>query len=166
MAKIKKVFLYFLLSGLALPIHANPHITFCGSESNDLYLLLKKQDIALQHSASIEDAIRNAKRKTAIIIVADNYPDHRVKIYPKTYKEAQQKGLRLYVEYPDFIPGYPQNTIQIVGNLERGVVTSDFFGNSLPAMSLLGINDCHLYPINVSEPLISFAKVAGFDKAE
>lgn len=166
MAKIKITLFYFILTGLAFSIHANPHITFCGSESNDLYLLLKKQDIALQYYASIEDAIRNAKRKTAIIIVADNYPDHRVKIYPKTYKEAQRKGLRLYVEYPDFIPGYTQDTLQIVANLERGVVTSDFFGDSLPPLSLLGINDCHLYPINVSEPLISFAKVAGFDKAE
>ncbi len=161
-----KILLYFFLSGVITYLHANPYIIFCGSESNDLYQLLKKQGITLQHNSSIEQSVQNARRNTPIIIVADNYPFQQVKVTPDIYQAAKKKGVKLYVEYPDYIPGYSQASTQIVGKLERGVITSDFFGNSLPAMSLLGINDCHLYPVNVTKSLITFAKVAGFDNAE
>ncbi len=122
-----KILLYFFLSGVITYLHANPYIIFCGSESNDLYQLLKKQGITLQHNSSIEQSVQNARRNTPIIIVADNYPFQQVKVTPDIYQAAKKKGVKLYVEYPDYIPGYSQASTQIVGKLERGVITSDFF---------------------------------------
>lgn len=159
------LFLY-LLCGLTIDLRAQSSLTFCGSASNDLYRLLSEENYPVQRFDNIREALLMAKRGDGIIVVADNYPDSQTGIDNEQYKIIKKKNIRVYIEYPGSVPGLGTSNKPLVGELERGVVTSDFFGNSLPAMSILGLNGCHLMLFKVDKPLISFAKVAGYNKAE
>ena len=50
-------------------------------------------------------------------------------------------------------------------DLERAVVASDFFGESLEKMRLLVIHDCHFVEMQATDPYLVLAKVAGYDTA-
>lgn len=141
-------------------------VSFCGSDQNDLYLLLKKEDFDLKRYATPEDAVNNAPQGSAVIIVSDSYPKKSGGIPPTVLTTSKRKQLKLYVEYPASFPALQIEPEVFHAHLERGVVTSDVFGSNLKPMSLLGINDCYAIRIKVKEPLIVLAKVAGFDKAE
>ncbi len=80
--------------------------------------------------------------------------------------KRKKKSLRLYIEYPTAFPGLSIPAEPLETHLERGVITADIFGAQLPSMSLLGIHNCHVLPVEVKDPLIVLAKVVGFDKAE
>ena len=141
-------------------------IVFCGRVDNDLYVLLQKEGWDIQRYDNPEQAIQQSKPGMGVIISASSYPTQKTPFSDAQYLMAKQKKLKVYLEYPQYIPGISVPDTFIVGKLERGVISSDFFGKSMPEMSLLGLNDCHLYHVKVEKPLISFAKVAGFAKAD
>ncbi|MEX2592810.1 MAG: hypothetical protein WD426_08545 [Anditalea sp.] len=143
-------------------------ISFCGSNENDLYLLLEKENFELRSYANPGEAIENAPEGTGVIIVSDTYPEvsFTSPITQQMLNMAQRKKLKLYMEYPASFPGLEIIPKPVATRLERGVVTSDVFGDNLKPMSLLGINNCHILPVKVSDPLIVLGKVVGFDKAE
>ena len=137
-----------------------------GKTDNDLHQLLLDNGIAVTYIALPFDAVTVAKKGDAIIVTASDYPNTATNLTQNFFDLAKEKKIRLYVEYPSYLPGYEVQATAYVGNLERGVISSDFFGKMLPAMSLLGLNNCHLFKVDVQKPLISYAKVAGFDRAE
>jgi hypothetical protein len=143
-----------------------PRISFCGSDRSDLYLLLKEEPFRLSRYNTPEDAIDRAPEGTGVIIVSDSYPVISVGVSPEAVEKAKKKRLRLYVEYPASFPGLkiPRNAKK--ATLERGVITSNVFGDKLKPMALLGINDCHFLQVNAKDPMIILARVAGFDRAE
>ncbi len=160
-------FLFVLLffEHASIPLSAQTPLVFCGSSDNDLYQLLQKEGIATQRYDNLEQALPQIQKGMGVMVIADGYPAKRTAISASQYDVIKRKKIRLYLEYPEFIPGQILPKESFTGKFERGVVSSDFFGNDLPEMSILGINGCHIIPVKVDKSIISFAKVAGFDKA-
>ena len=80
------------------------------------------------------------------------------------FERVKSKNIRLYIEYPNSLPGLKTGAIQKT-EWERGVVTSDAFGKSLEKMRILTIHDCHYVQVKAKNPHLVVAKVAGVDKA-
>ncbi|QEC54230.1 hypothetical protein FRZ59_09645 [Anseongella ginsenosidimutans] len=146
----------------------DPVIAFCGSSKNDLYILLKQEGYKIKHYESLQSAIQSSSPGTPVFVVSDSYPetDSKQRISEAMLKAINRKELNVYIEYPAFFPGLAMEQEPLETRLERGVVTSNAFGESLPPMSLLGIHNCHILPVREENPLIVLAKVVGFDKAE
>jgi len=125
--------------------------------------------------------VRAAPEGAGVLILADGYPERATEIEQSVFDEADRKRLRLYIEFPAWLPdtdvGPPKGTAK-----ERGVVTSTIFGEGLPPLSILTISGCRYIPIGagsgegggsgradrnatrVSAHLV-LAKVAGVDRA-
>lgn len=161
---IALVLFFLLIMVFSSSLTAQNQILFCRSPENDLYKLIQNEKLPLSRYENLEQLLVEAKKGMGIIVVADNYPSKKVAITKKQYDLIRQKNLRLYIEFPESIPGQmPAETY--AASLERAVISSDFFGSTLPGMSILGINGCHIIPVNTDKPLICLAKVAGFDHA-
>jgi hypothetical protein len=117
------------------------------SADNDLYRALSP----IQRFATPEQAIQHARPGTAVAILNEPFSETLL-------AQARQKHLRLYFE------STPNENAR-VANRERGVVTSSFFGDSLPLMSLLSLHSCRYGPLSGGKTHLTLAKVAGFDKA-
>jgi hypothetical protein len=160
-----KLILSFLFLSNGLLMYAGK-LVVVGKADNDLFRLLSDNNIKTIRAVSPLDALATAQKGDAVIITASDYPVSTTPLTQAFFDLAQKKAIRLYIEYPGYLPGYTISPALFVGKLERGIITSAFFGKQLPAMSLLGLNDCHLISLKVNNPLISYAKVAGFDKAQ
>jgi len=145
---------------------AQPGIVFCGSSSNDLYFLLKKQGLKIKRFNDPFSALTGTSTNDALFIVADGYPKSKVELSDEFFKQARLKRLKLYIEYSANIPGVEVGVEPLHTQLERGVVATGVFGTGLKPMSILGINDCYILPAKVDNAAIVLAKVAGLDKAE
>ncbi len=139
---------------------------FCGPESNDLYRQLTQEGFSVKRYDAIAEAIRETPKGKHLIVVSPGYPALRTPVRSEDYAAAKKKNLRLYIEYPQFIPGYTLPDTNHYNKLERGVVFSGFFGTRLPAMSIVGVNGAHVIDIPVAKPILVMAKVAGFDHAQ
>lgn len=160
--------IYALISLLILLICNNINansLYIVSNNNNDLYLALKSNNIYVKHYNTPEEAILNAEKNSGIIITALNYPYKAMDIGENIYQQARKKHLRLYIEFINRYKNIITDTIPYRGSLERGVISSNFFLPTLKEMDLIGLNDCYLYKANVKQALISYAKVAGFDKA-
>ena len=141
-------------------------LVFCGDDDNDFLKLLKSQSIPCSIVSDPHEAVRSARPGSGVFISAAGYPDLRTEIGPDDYRLAKSRNLRLFVEYPSSIPGQNPVGETYHGKFERAVITSDIFGEDLPQMSVLTVNDCSIIRTEVADPLVVYAKVAGFDKAE
>jgi hypothetical protein len=168
--KIKNLMLTFLCCiGLTFQIYAQgKNLFFYGNTKNNLYQLLKREGFSIRNYNTPEAAVDAAPIGAGVFIIANAYPkmDPVNSISQRLLDQAKTKKLKLYIEYPVSFPGLdiPANPVET--HLERGVITTDKFGASLSSMSLLGIHDCHVLPVDVKDPLIVLAKVVGLDKAE
>ena len=110
------------------------------------------------------DAVDAASDGAGVLILADGYPDKTTAIDAAVFDAAHKHHLRLFVEYPASLPdmklGKPRRT-----TLERAVVASDVFGDSLKKMRILVIHDCHFVEASAEDPYLVLAKVAGYDTA-
>lgn len=143
----------------------NKTIYYCGSEQNEVYQLLRSEGFKLVIFDSPEVMIKNATNGSGAVIVCDTYPVSPLEITQETYKLAQLKKIRLYLEYPDKLPDVCVEKETFHASLERGVITSDKLMNLEP-MDIIGVNDCYTRVAKVDDPLIVLARVAGFDQAE
>jgi hypothetical protein len=137
---------------------------FSCKEDNDLYVTVKSNGLAALRYNTPADAIENAPAGSAVLILADQYPEDPVEINNSLFEKAAVKKLKLYIEFPASLPGLGKGEIK-QSKWERQVVTSDVFGNTLPQMSILLFHDCHFTNYKIKDPFIVTAKVAGFDKA-
>jgi hypothetical protein len=158
------------LIGFLLSIHpvlkGTTEMSFFCKPDNDIYKLIEKEDFIVKRYTSISDLIHKAKVNSGVFILADNYPAHKNRIDDDLLSLAKKKNLQVYIEYPESIPGIKISDSIIHTKLERGIVISKVFGNKLPPLTLLGINDGHVISTAVNDPLIVMGKVAGFEKAE
>ncbi len=140
------------------------NLTFNCTPGNDLYAVLAKSGAKCPRFDSAQEAVEHAAPGSAVLILADGYPEATTKVDAAVFGRAADKKLRLYVEYPAAIPGLeigqPKSTVW-----ERGVVSSGEFGDALPKLRILGIHDCHYVPVQTPNPMIVVARVAGYDKA-
>lgn len=144
--------------------HARPCLTFCCRADNDLYAALARGGQKPARFDAPSEAVEHAPAGSAVLILADGYPDQPTDVPASAFERAKEKGLRLFVEYPAALPGMevgaPRKT-----QWERVVVSSDVFGPELPTLSILGVHGCRYVPIRAADPLMVVARVAGFDKA-
>lgn len=148
----------------ALPA-APPQLTFVARADNDLYTTLRSSLSDLARFDTSADAIEHAGAGTAILILADGYPGKRNAIDDALLDHARAKHLRLYIEYPETLPGLtfeaPRST-----TWERLVVASDSLGESLPQLRIMMAHECRFVPVaGVENPLLVIARVAGYDSA-
>lgn len=155
-------------AGAAQAGPGNGDLYFYGNAKSDLYRLLKREGFAVKKYPSPAAAIDAAADGGAVVIIPDAYPalDTGNRITAHSVETAARKRIRLYIEYPSAFPGLDLPDKPLETKLERGVVTSNVFGPSLPSMSLIGIHDCYVLPVNAGNPLMVLAKVVGMDKAE
>ncbi len=142
----------------------NAALTIVCSESNDLHRVLRDSGIPCMRYDGADEAVRSAAVGSGILLLADGYPDERLKIIPGVFDRAREKKLRLFIEYPDSIPGISFGPVRKAG-LERGVISSDIFGERLPQMRIVTLNGCRFLPARIQGSHIAFAKVAGYDRA-
>lgn len=141
---------------------ASAQITLSGSADNDLVTLLPHA----KRFDTPSEALDRAPQNSAVLILADAYPKTRTPVPADLFDRAKAKNLRLYVEYPADLPGLKlTDTRKAVW--ERGVITSDFFGNALPKLRIVAPHDCHWITVDaVPQTMhLAIARVAGFDTA-
>lgn len=140
------------------------NVVFACSASNDLFKVVSGSGYKCARFDSADQAIAHAKTGSAVMVLADGYPDAPTKVDASVYESAASKGLRLYVEYPSAVPGLelgePQST-----QWERAVVAGDSLGDKLPKLHILQISGCRFTPVKAADPMLVIARVAGFDTA-
>jgi hypothetical protein len=159
------VFTVFLCLSFQANASGSPkNITLSCSADNDLFIILKENKITCSRYNSPEEAINNAKEGSGVLILANGYPVKTTPINATLYEKARSKKLRLYVEYPSYLPGVeigsPGGT-----HWERAVISSDKFPPDLQKLRILAIHDCRLITIKAANSDIVIARVAGFDTA-
>ncbi len=164
--KICIVSLCMLCLGAASLAQAGPldALLFSCEPGNDLFTLVQKQAPGVTRFDTPEAAISQAPKGTGVLLLAQGYPDATTKISQALYKKAVRKNLRLYVEFPDTLPGVlveaPVHT-----KWERAVVSSEAFAPALETNRILAIHDCTYVPIQAEHSDIVVARIAGFDTA-
>ncbi len=163
---VNSLILFLFLSSAAMYSRAAAApVNLCCNNDNNLYAVLRKNDIAVNLYGTPREAILNAPEGTGVLILAESYPRRKASIDSRLLRIAQEKELRLYVEFPSRLAGLDLKDTVLSTRLERGVVLSDVFGKRLPPMSILGINGCHIIPSSARNPLMVLGRVAGLDKA-
>ena len=149
---------------LVLTSCSDSKLYLCCSSDNDLFVTLKENNIPCARFDSPDEAITNAGSGAGVLILADGYPGKTVVVDSAFYRMAFDKKLRVYVEFPSYIPGVateePRGT-----QWERAVVSSEVFAPDLNKFRILAIHDCRFIPVESSTPDIVIARIAGFDSA-
>lgn len=140
-------------------------VVFCGTAENDLYSVLVSSGFTVKLVKDAAAAVEAAETGGAILMMAEAYPARQVQVNAATLKQIQEKKIRLYIEYPAEFPGLEIGASPLRSNLERAVIAAPGLGEKLPPMTILGINDCYVMPVQQANPLVVMAKVAGFSKA-
>lgn len=140
-----------------------PSIILSSREDNDLYIILKSNGVHCLRFDTPDEAIDHAAEGSGVLILADDYPETTTVLDASFFEKAKNKNLKMYVEYPSFVPGTelgePRPT-----TLERVVVTTDSI-EGLSKMQILVIHGCYYLPVSKKNPLLAVGKVAGFDRA-
>ncbi len=139
-------------------------ISLCCKEDNDLYLTLKENKIACIRYNTSAEAINSAGKGSGVLILADGYPEKTTVMDDFLFEKARNKKLRLYVEYPSYLPEVELSTPRGT-HWERAVISSDAFAPSLHKLHILAINDCRFVTMKAENADIVIARIAGFDSA-
>jgi hypothetical protein len=132
----------------------------CGPD-NDLYAAVGG---AFRRHGDPRAAVLGAPEGAGVLLLADGYPTARTPFTQELADEAARRSLRLYVEFPSWLPGLPVGEPRAV-QWERAVVASDAFGTGLERLRILGVNDCTFLPVPPVTADLALARVAGFDAA-
>lgn len=131
---------------------------------NDLHRALAGSAINCPRYGAPAEAIEQAQEGATVLILADGYPHTTTRLEPALFEKAARRNLRLYIEYPEAIPGLqvqpPRKT-----QWERVVVATDEFGPALPRLRILMVHGCRFTPAVAADPLLVVGRVAGFDRA-
>ncbi len=160
----------YVLTGLILmmaPLMAfsQPRVTISSEPGNDLLSVLTAAGYDCVRAESPAAAVAQAPEGGAVLILATGYPDSATQLDAELFAMADEKDLRLYVEFPGFLPDRAVGGIHKAGIYDRAVVTSDFFGSELEEMRVLTINGCRMVTLAAESPHMVFAKVAGYNTA-
>ena len=139
-------------------------LIFCCAADNDLLRVAVDNRIDLKRFDAPMAAIEAAGNGDGVLLLADGYPEKVTPLDAELFKKAAEKKLRLYVEYPSFLPGVavgaPRGT-----HWERAVSASDVFAPALAKLRILAIHGCRFVPLKADNPHIVVGRVAGFDTA-
>lgn len=150
--------------GLVSGVVSGAEIALVCAPGNDLYRALVDSGVACTRRESIAEAVEGAAPDSAVLILAEGYPEVLTRVPPELLEKAAARKLRLFIEYPEALPGLQVEKPRR-SNWERVVVGSDAFGASLPRLRILMVQDCHFVPTTAADPLLVLGRVAGFDRA-
>lgn len=152
---------FFCLAGRA----AETRLNFACAPANDLYVLVKAGGVDAARFDDAASAVAGAAEGSAVLVLADGYPDRPAALSPEIYGEAARKRLRMFVEYPSCVPGIELGEAKRA-RWERTVVASDAFGPGLERLRILLVPNCHFLPMALPpKPHLVLARVAGYDRA-
>jgi hypothetical protein len=147
-------------------------LVFACRADNDLYVaVVETLKTAPLRFDSPAEAISKAAHGAGVLLLADGYPETPTPLDDDIFRTAAEKNLRLYVEYPSWLPGCAvgeptRAPVREKGvELTRAVATSDFFGPGLPALRILSISGTWYLPVEAEQCHLVLAQVVGFDKA-
>ncbi|MGH7950409.1 MAG: lamin tail domain-containing protein [Limisphaerales bacterium] len=139
-------------------------LVVAGAADNYLVQTLRANGANMVRFDSAADAIAAAAPGEGVLVLADNYPTQYTPLDAGLFQTAEQKQLRLYVEYPGYLPGMAIGGTQTV-TLQRAVVTSGFFGPSLQPLRILSPQQCVFQQFTAANADLVLAQVAGYDTA-
>ncbi len=139
-------------------------LVFSCSADNDLFRVASENGMDVRRFDKPEGALEASTEGGALLVLADAYPDHGVRLTPAFYAAAGRRRLRLYVEFPESLPGLTVGERRTCV-WERGVVASDFFRPKLPPLRILSPQNCVFLPIDAPQPHLVLGRVAGYDTA-
>lgn len=132
----------------------------CRRENN----LFQALQLVAHQFDDASEAIDRAPINGKLLILADRYPDAPTEFSERLLKKANEKSLRVYIEYPAWLPNESVGP-PVATTLERAVVVSQRFAPALMPMRLLTINSCQVVPVKATHPEIVLARVAGCETA-
>lgn len=110
--------LTFILSVSTL-MGQNREVVFSGSTENDMYSVLENSGFKVTRFDSPDQAIEYAKKGMPVLLIADGYPTTYTTTNSVRFEKAKKKKLRVFVEYPSYIPGFEIPSKPIRTKLER-----------------------------------------------
>jgi hypothetical protein len=139
-------------------------LTFVCREENDLYQVALAAGMPVVRCGESAEAVAQAEEGSGVLLLADGYPDAPTVIDQALLDTASAKHLRLYIEYPSWLPGVALGEPRGI-EWERAVVSSDWFAPDLAKLRILAIHGCRFRPVEIDDAHIVLARVAGFDTA-
>ncbi len=136
----------------------------CCRAENDLYQVLRANGIAVARANSPKDAVATAPTGGGVLVLADGDAPAPQALSAEIFARAAEKRLRLYVELPAALPGLEIGKPRAMV-YERLVVASDFFGQDLRRLRILGVNGMSFLPVKAAKSHLVAAQVAGVDRA-
>lgn len=149
---------------------ARPLVFSCTAD-NDLLRVARENRVECRRFETPDAAVEAAGEGDGVLLLAGDYPRNTTPIDQALLDGAARKKLRLYVEFPAYLPDMPLGPAAYVKTgeygavVERTVVASDAFGADLPRHRILMINDCHYLPVAVEAPHLVLGRVEGYDSA-
>ncbi|MCX6924877.1 MAG: hypothetical protein NT154_16945, partial [Verrucomicrobia bacterium] len=138
---------------------------------NDLYRVLLENKVPCSRFDTPEQAVHEVPEGAGVLILADEYPKTPTPLNAGVFEQAAARKLRLYVEFPSYLPdtklGAPAylKTGEYGAIVERTVVASEAFGPELPRLRIMMISDCHYLPVEAKNPHLVLGRVEGYDSA-
>ena len=148
-----------------------PSVHFSCGEDNDLFRVARSSGIVCSRHHHAEQAVAQAPWGSGVLILAEDYPNSITHVSPQVYQRAARKDLKLYVEFPSFVPGLSVGEPRHVAYgkyhnvLDRAVVASEAFAPALQRLRILNLHNCIYVPMQSHSAELVLARVAGFDTA-
>jgi hypothetical protein len=140
-------------------------IIICAAGKNDITRLLEANKYAFALIADPGQAVKAARKGSAILFLVKDYPHKRLVLPEQVLAQAEKKRLRLFVEYPASSRRLPLGDSLLHTQLERGIInTSKIKGAD--SLDLIGIHNTAVIKSKSDQALLLVGKVAGFDKAQ
>jgi len=135
-----------------------------GPGGSDLVTAVSLSRVTLRQHAPPEAALSAAVPGDAVALLAGEDPNQPQGLSPAIWSRLADAGVRAYVEYPASTPPMPSGE-PVRTAWERLVVSSDFFGPTLPSGRILVAHGCTYLPMEATSPHLVAARVAGYDEA-
>jgi hypothetical protein len=142
-------------------------LTICCEATNDLYAAVVAGGTRPPRFDTPADAVAKAPAGSGVLLLAGGYPKSRTAVDAGVLRSAREKRLRLFIEFPDALPNLKLGEAR-EAVWERAVVATDaMHGVGLDRLRILAVHGCSFTPVTGDriEPLLSLARVAGFDTA-
>ncbi len=136
---------------------------------NDLLTTLQANYNGIEHYTSLDTALTDADEGQGIMVLADNYPGASTAITDTQAAIVNEKGIRLYIEYPK-----NNATLGITGFGEASAAGNMYYDRAVIMNTATGLNQYDLLYVHGAKYLkkedttnswIVNAKVAGYDTA-
>ncbi len=165
-----------ILKAFALALAAATMIS-CGNNSgrtiyvstqttdNDLVNLLEKERFKIIRGDSVSKTLESAKPGSAVILVANEYPEKPQILSEKDLGTIKEKGLRVFAEFAALRLRSGTGELELKEISVERVVVTEPIGDNLKPMDLLTINRAVYIKTEATDPMMVIARVAGFDTA-